>query len=67
MTIDDPSTGPGFNAEQKLSDGGLKPLADLIGLLRLGRRFAGMPCFVELIRSFDHPIGSVRLPLSRSF
>ena len=34
-------TGPSFNTEQKLSDGGLKPLADLIGLLGLGHRFAG--------------------------
>jgi crotonobetainyl-CoA:carnitine CoA-transferase CaiB-like acyl-CoA transferase len=41
MTIDDLFSRPSFNAEQKLSDGGLKPLADLIGLLGLDHRFAG--------------------------
>jgi hypothetical protein len=40
-TNDEPFNGPSFNTEQKLSDGGLKPLADLIGLLGLGYRFAG--------------------------
>jgi hypothetical protein len=40
-TNDEPSNGPSFNTEQKLSDGGVKPLADLMGLLGLGYRFVG--------------------------
>jgi crotonobetainyl-CoA:carnitine CoA-transferase CaiB-like acyl-CoA transferase len=40
-TTDDPVNGPSFNTEQKLSNGRLKPLADLISLLGLGHRFAG--------------------------
>ena len=33
--------GLSLNAERKLSDGGLRPLADLIDLLGIGHRVAG--------------------------
>jgi hypothetical protein len=59
MTIDDLFTGPSFNTEQKLSDGGLTPLADLIVLLRLGHRFAGNAAFrgADSIIQSPHRLG----------
>jgi hypothetical protein len=61
MTIDDLFTGPSFNTEQKLSDGGLTPLADLIVLLRLGHRFAGNAAFggADPIIQSPHRLGKV--------
>jgi hypothetical protein len=49
-TIGDPFTGPSFKTEQKLSDGRLKPLADLIGLPRLGHRQGSERFFVQCHR-----------------
>ena len=40
-TTDEPLNGLSLNAERKLSDGGLRPLADLIDLLGIGHRVAG--------------------------
>jgi len=40
-TTDEPLNGLSLNTERKLSDGGLKPLAELIDHLGLGHRFAG--------------------------
>jgi hypothetical protein len=40
-TTDEPLNGLSLNAERKLSDGGLRPLADLIDLLGIGCRVAG--------------------------
>jgi hypothetical protein len=37
-TTDEPLNGLSLNAERKLSDGGLRPLADLIDLLGIGHR-----------------------------
>jgi hypothetical protein len=54
-TNDEPFNGPCFDTEQKLSDGGLKPLANLIGLLGLGCRSAGGAVVGGADRSFDHP------------
>jgi hypothetical protein len=51
-TTNEPLNGLSLNAERKLSDGGLRPLADLIDLLGIGHRVAGRPSR----RRSDHPI-----------
>jgi hypothetical protein len=59
-TTDEPLNGLSLNAEQKLSDGGLRPLADLIDLLGIGHRVA-RGCRPSRRRS-DHPIFAAKVP-----